>query len=190
MLIDLVKKSRSCRKFDESVHYTKETLAQLIETVRFAPSSINLQPLKYRLVFKKEETDCVFPLTKWAGLIKNEKLPPDGHRPTAYILICHDTTIHPSPEIFLKDVGICAQTIMLAAAEKEIGGCMIGSFEKEAIKKELRLPENLIPMLLLALGKSEDSVLLTDAADGNVAYSRENGKQTVPKRTAEELILS
>ncbi len=78
---------------------------------------------------------------------------------------------------------------MLAAAEKEIGGCMIGSFEKEAIKKELRLPENLIPMLLLALGKSEDSVLLTDAADGNVAYSRENGKQTVPKRTAEELIL-
>lgn len=189
MFFDLVQKSRSCRKFDEGFLFTKKDLAELVSYTCFAPSSVNLQPLKYRLIFKQEETGRIFPLTKWAGLIKNEKLPPAGHHPTGYILICHDLSIHPSPDNFQRDVGICAQTIMLAAAEKGLGGCMIGSFDKEAMTKELALPETLCPMLLLALGKPEDHIVLTDAENGNVTYFRENGTQYVPKRTTDEIIL-
>lgn len=189
MFLDLVKKSRSCRKFDESYIFTKEALSELVEAARFAPSSINLQPLKYRLVFQKEETESVFPFTKWAGLIKNETLPPDGHRPTAYIVICHDTEIHPTPDIFLRDVGSAAQTMLLAAAEKDLGGCMIGCFDKEAFREKLQIPDRLIPMLVLALGKPEDKIVLTDAEDGNVVYTRENGIQFVPKRLIKDIIF-
>ena len=32
------------------------------------------------------ETASVFAATKWAGYIKDEKLPPEGHEPAAYII--------------------------------------------------------------------------------------------------------
>lgn len=189
MFFDLVKKSRSCRKFDETFQFTKEMLADLVNYARFAPSSINLQPLKYRLIFSPEETKKILPLTKWAGLIKDEKLPPDGHAPTGYILICHDGSVHPSKDIFIRDVGVCAQTILLAVAEKDLGGCMIGSFDQKEICKTLNIPENLEPMLLLALGKPEDRIVLTEAKNGDVSYRRESGTQYVPKRPLDEILL-
>ena len=50
MIKDLLKKSRSYRGYDESYQVTREQLTELVDCARYAPSSVNLQPLKYRLV--------------------------------------------------------------------------------------------------------------------------------------------
>lgn len=190
MLKDLLLASRSYRSFDESVKITGEMLADWVDHVRYAPSSINLQMLKFCAV--TDETLCTRLLggTRWAEKMKDMKLPPEGHAPVAYIIICADTDVVPTAENFDKDVGICAQTIMLAACEAGFGGCMIGSFSPDMVRETLELGENLIPKLVLALGKPDEHVeLVGEANDGSVTYYREGGIHYVQKRKLENILI-
>lgn len=190
MLKDLIIASRSYRRFDERVKITEEMLCDWVDCARLSPSSINLQMLKFRLVTKQNELDAMLANTRWAGKITDRKLPPEGHAPTAYVIICADTDVIATAEHFLKDVGICAQSIMLAATEAGFGGCMIGSFSPKTVTEVLALPENLIPRLVLALGKPDETVVLTNLpASGDTSYYRDGDTHVVPKRTLEELIV-
>jgi nitroreductase len=190
MLKDLLLSSRSYRSFDESVKITNEMLADWVDHARYAPSSINLQMLKFYTVTNASLCQKMLANTRWAGKIKDMKLPPDGHAPVAYVVICADTNIVPSPERFDKDVGICAQTVMLAACESGFGGCMIGSFSPDAVKEILELGEHLVPRLVLALGKPDERVeLVGEAEDGSVTYYREGGIHYVQKRKLENILI-
>ena len=123
-------------------------------------------------------------------VVKDMKLPPEGHAPVAYVVICADKGVVPTAETFEKDVGICAQTIMLAASEDGFGGCMLGSFTSDAVKELLELNENLVPKLVLALGKPDERVELVDEApDGSVTYSRDGGIHYVQKRKLENILI-
>ena len=126
MLKDLVKSSRSRRSFRPNVEISREVLLELIDTTRYCPATRNLQVLRYRLVTEKNELDDLLSITYWAGSL-GIKLPPEDHEPSAFIVICHDTSLAQTSPLYSIDVGICAQTIMLAAAEMKLGGCMIGS---------------------------------------------------------------
>lgn len=190
MLKDLLLASRSYRSFDESVKISDEMLADWVDHARYAPSSINLQMLKFVSVTDASLCARVLENTRWAGKITDIKLPPFGHAPVAYVVICANKDVTPTAENFNKDVGICAQTIMLAAAESGFGGCMIGSFTPDAIKELLELGENLVPKLVLALGKPDERVELADeAADGSVTYYREGGVHYVQKRKLENILI-
>lgn len=190
MLKDLLLASRSYRSFDESVKITKEQLADWVDHTRYAPSSINLQMLKFVTVTNETLCERLLGGTRWAGKIKDIKLPPDGHAPVAYIVICADKNVVPSAETFEKDVGICAETIMLAACESGFGGCIIGSFSPDAVKEILELDETLVPKLVLALGKPDERVeLVGEADDGSVTYYREGGIHYVQKRKLENILI-
>ncbi len=190
MLKDLLKQSRSYRSFDPTVKIPTALLEDWVDCARYCPSSINLQMLKFRIVTEAAERDALLGATRWAGKIKDMKLPPDGHAPTAYIVVCSDRTVLESAASFQKDVGIVSQTIMLAASESSFGGCMIGSFSPDAVRVLLKLPEHITPQLILALGRPDERVELTaPAEDGSVTYYRENGVHYVQKRTLEQLIL-
>jgi nitroreductase len=190
MLIELVKKNRSYRGFDESVSVSKETLRELTELARFTASGANLQPLKYRLVFEKNEVDALNGMTRWAKMLKNITLPHEGMYPTAYIAVCVDTTLCANPDAPATDIGIAAQTILLGAVEKGLGGCMLGNYEKSEVVNILGLKEQYVPKLLIALGKPRENVMIVDAKDGKTAYYRdENDTHFVPKRTLEDLII-
>ena len=60
MLIDLIKRNRSYRRFDESKRISREELLEMVNAARLSSSARNLQPLRYRLVYEKEECDFVF----------------------------------------------------------------------------------------------------------------------------------
>ena len=129
--------------------------------------------------------------TRWAGKLKDVTLPPKGHAPTAYAVICADTQVIASAEQFQKDVGILAQTLLLAAVEDGFGGCMIGSFSKETVTDLLGLPEHLPPQLVIALGKPDERVETVPLPEnGDTSYYRENGVHYVPKRSLDKLIIS
>lgn len=190
MFKDLVKQSRSFRGYDPSRKVTREELLDLVDCARYTPASVNIQPLKYCLSWEEETVKKIQPLTKWAAALPQMELPHPGKEPAAYITICQDTRIHSSLTLFQKDVGITAQTILLGAAEKGLGGCMIGNFIPEKISEALDLPEYLVPMLLVAVGKPDETIVLTDVADGNTKYYRdENDVHYVPKRALEDIIL-
>ena len=80
--------------------------------------------------------------------------------------------------------------MLLRATELGLGGCMIGSFQKENIKEVLQLEEYFEPLLVVAIGKVKENVVLEDAVDGEVGYYRdEQDVHHVPKRPLEELII-
>lgn len=69
---------------------------------------------------------------------------------------------------------------------------MIGSFNAGAIHSALGLPENIHPLLVVAIGKPAEKIVLTDIpADGSTNYWRdENDVHYVPKRTLEDELLN
>lgn len=192
MIRDLVEHSRSYRGYDESRKVTREELVSMVECARLAPSSVNMQPLRYYLACDEETVNKIQPLTGWARALPELNLPHPGKRPTAFIVICQDLERNQSLERFQKDVGIVAQTILLAATEMGLGGIMIGNFSPDKIREALDLPETLQPMLIVAIGKPDEEIVLTDVgSDGNLNYYRdENDVHYVPKRSLTDLLIN
>jgi nitroreductase len=190
MLEELVKKNRSYRGFDENVKVDPETLRALADLTRYTASGANLQPLKYRLVFEKNEVDGLNKVTRWAKMLKNMTLPHEGKYPTAYIAVCVDTDLCAVPDNAATDIGIVAQTILLGAVEKGLGGCMLGNFDKCEVSEILGLTGSLVPKLLIALGKPAEEVKIVDVKDGNTKYYRDEADvHFVPKRSLEEILI-
>ncbi|MBQ3425002.1 MAG: nitroreductase family protein [Clostridia bacterium] len=190
MLIDLVRKNRSYRGYDRRRKLSREELVKLVEAARLCPSSVNLQPLRYFLAFDEQTVGRIQAETRWAKGLPELTLPHPGKEPTAFIVICQDTRIDPNLSRFQRDVGIVAQTMLLTAVEMELGGCMIGNFNAGALHAALGLDACLRPLLVVALGKPDETVILTDASDGVTAYRRDEAdRHYVPKRTLEDLII-
>ena len=186
---ELVRRQRSYRSFDESVRISREELEVFVDHARLAPSSMNIQPLKYKLCTEKEECDIVLRNTKWAAALRDMIIPPEGHAPTAYVVICVDTTIS-DKDIFARDVGIAAEIIMLSATEKGYGGCMVGNFSASKLGGELGLPETVVPKLVLGLGKPDEEITIIGVGEGGTAYFRDaDGNHFVPKRSLNDIIL-
>ena len=191
MLKELVLKNRSYRGYDESVAVSRETLAEFVDCARLCPSSVNKQPLKYCLVYEKRMVEKLRPLTRWARALQPTELPRPGHWPTAFIVICQDSQIDPNLSRYMKDVGIVAQTMLLAAVEQGLGGCMDGNFTAGEVGQGLNLKEQYHPLLVVAFGKPQEEIVLTDVPeDGNTNYYRdENDVHYVPKRRLEDEII-
>jgi nitroreductase len=188
-LRDLVLSNRSYRRFEESHQVSHETLVELVGLARCTPSAANRQPLKYILSADQKTNDCIFPCLLWAAYLKDWQGPAPGERPTAYIIILIDETI---AKDWWCDDGIAAQTILLGAVEKGLGGCMIGSINKEKLRRELAIPGHLKIRLVVALGKPAEDVVLEDLEPGgDIRYWRDKeGVHHVPKRTLAELIIT
>jgi nitroreductase len=188
-LRDLVLKTRSYRRFDKEVPIQLETLKALVDLARLSASAANRQPLKYILSCDPQTNAHIFPHTRWAGYLQDWGGPAEGERPAAYVVILGDTEVSKN---FGCDHGIAAQSIMLGATEKGLGGCMIGSIDRARLREELDIPERYEILLILALGKPAEKVVLEEVGpDGDIKYYRDaEDVHHVPKRTLDELILS
>jgi hypothetical protein len=72
-----------------------------------------------------------------------------------------------------------------------LGGCILANFRKPELEKALSLPDSLSVLLVIALGKPAETVVLEDVPQGgDIKYYRDaNGRHHVPKRTLKELIF-
>lgn len=187
----LISSARSVRVYDGEAKIERETLEYLVDCARITPSAANMQPLKYKVCYECDVVEKVQPLTRWAGYIKDRTLPPEGKCPTAFIVICHDESVCQQTPFTHMDIGIAAQSINLASREAGLGTCMIGAFDRDAVKELLGIPENCVPMLIIAIGTPcEFPVLCSLPEDGNIKYYRdERDRHFVPKRSLEEVLL-
>jgi nitroreductase len=186
-LKELITRTRSYRRFDESHYIDIKILENLVELARLSASAANRQPLRYLLLNRTDDCGRIFPFLAWAGYLKDWGGPVNGERPSAYIIILGDKTITAS---FGIDTGIAAQSIMLGASEAGLGGCMIASIKHDRLRDEFMIPGNFEILLVIALGKPVEKVVLEVVKDGNIKYWRDsNGTHHVPKRPAGEIIL-
>ena len=187
MLDDLVRKNRSYRKFDQNEPVPADLLTAMVESARVCPSSRNQQALKFWIIDREEKCLKIFPLLSWAGFIKDWDGPEMGERPSAYILILGDKKLG---QKFATDTGICAQTVLLKAVSQGYGGCMIASINRIKLQEMFKIPEDFEIILMLALGKPVEKVVIEEAADGDIKYWRdEHDIHHVPKRSVEDLLV-
>ncbi len=190
MFMDLVRKNRSYRNFDATRKITAKELETLVSFARFCPSASNTQTLKYCLSCNDQTNRLILENIRFAGALPDRRFPTPGMEAAGYIVICHDTDISSDEKRFFKDVGIVAQTMMLAATEMGLGGCMVGSMNKEAISEIFSLPKNILPQLILVLGKPAEKVEIVCAKGDDVTYYRtEDDTHIVPKRSLDTLII-
>ena len=189
MIEALVRQNRSCRRFYEDQPVSRETLLWLVNLARLSASTANLQPLKYALSWEPEKNAAIFATLAWAGYLKDWPGPGVGERPAAYLVILGDKDIAANVGC---DHGIAAQSILLGAREKGLGGCMIGSIKRDQLRLALGLPERYDILLVIALGRPREEVVIDEVGpDGNIKYWRdEKGVHHVPKRPLAEIIIA
>ncbi len=189
MFLDLVKANRSYRRFYENEKIAREDLIRLINLARLSPSGANRQSLRYFISCDTEHNEKVFPSLGWAAYFKEWTGPDAGERPSAYIIMVQDPGYKMVSAI---DPGIAAQSILLGAVEIGLGGCMIANLNKTKLRVALNIPEHLEILLVIAIGKPREEVVIDEVGpDGDIKYWRdENQVHHVPKRRLQDIVMN
>jgi nitroreductase len=188
MLRQLVQRNRSYRRFHQEYPVEREVLRELVDLARLSASGANRQPLKYILSCEPDQNALIFPHLAWAGYLTDWPGPDEGEKPSAYVIVLGDTEIS---ESFGVDHGIAAQSILLGATERGLGGCIIQSIQREALRETLGIDPRYKILLALALGKPKETVVVDPVGpDGDIKYWRDaEGVHHVPKRALDEIIV-
>ncbi len=188
MIEDLIKQNRSSRRFHQEHAVDIATLKSLVNLGRLSASGANLQPLKYILSCDPEQNAKIFSCLAWAAYLKDWKGPQEGEQPAAYIVVLGDTDISKDAGC---DHGIACQSILLGAREKGLGGCMLGSINREALREHLNIAKQYNILLVVAIGKPKEEVVIEEIdTEGSIRYWRdEHGVHHVPKRELEDIII-
>ena len=187
---DLVRSSRSYRRFAEDEPLSYGDLAALVNAARFAPSGNNMQTLRFHIAVEPAERSAIFSRLHWAAQLRDWNGPAAGERPTGYIAVCAPKALAANP-IRLIDTGIAAQTIALAAASRGLGCCMLRSFDPDLNDVMGVSAVDYVTELVLALGERGERVALaTSETEHGLAYWRDDeGIHHVPKLALEDLLV-
>ena len=81
--------------------------------------------------------------------------------------------------------------MLLGATERGLGGCIIGTIQRENLRTALEIPPRFDILLVLALGKPKERVMIERVdASGNTKYWRDDKEvHHVPKRSLEDIII-
>ena len=188
MLEDLIRRCRTCRRFHADRAVAAATLRDLVDLARLSASAANKQPVRYLLSCTADRNARIFPHLKWAGYLADWDGPPPPERPAAYVVLVTDTEVSKTAR---WDDAITAWTIVLGAAERGLGGCIIAAFDRPGLSAELNLSERYEPLLVVALGEPVETVVIEAVGPaGDIRYWRDD-KQVhhVPKRSLDEVIV-
>lgn len=141
----LVNNRFSCRKYS-SEPVSRETILDIVNTARLAPSACNKQPWKFVIADTPELHDAVAEAydRNWI------KFAP------VYIVACgiHDEAWHRTDgkDHTDVDVSIAVEHMCLAATSMGLATCWVCNFDKEKLCNALNLPEGIEPIAILPVG--------------------------------------
>ena len=149
--LELVKRRYSCRNY-QSKPVEQGKLDYIMECVRLAPSAVNRQPWRFRIVSSEEgrkklcqcysrEWFTTAPVIIIASILHDEEwVRSDGK---------HHGDI---------DIAIAVEHLCLAAAEQGVGTCWVCNFDAKLCKSLFELPDNEEAAVLIPLGYPADEL--------------------------------
>lgn len=142
-VLDIAKARFSVRAYTEQA-VEEEKLQKILEAAHVAPTAANLQPVRLFVVRSREGLSAV---SRAANIY---------HAPVA-VVVCADKSkawTRPFDGMVTTDIdaSILTDHMMLMATELGLGSVWICYFKPDVLKQALGLPENLIPVNILALG--------------------------------------
>jgi nitroreductase len=150
---DVIEGRRCIRKFKDK-RISDKQLDELIDAMILAPSAGNMQSRKFYIVKNKEIKEKLAEAALSQGFI--------AQVPVA-IVICTDSSISTRygkrGEIIysLLDCGASIQNLLLRAYDLGLGGCWVGAFDEERVRKILSIPSNLRPVSIIPIGHPDES---------------------------------
>ena len=182
----LIQKRRTIRRFKQEP-ITLETLTNLADAGRLAPSGANLQPLEFILLEDSQKVNAFFQHTRWAAYLpKDSGRPPENQTPVAYIVVLINR--HIRSQGGEHDAGAAVQSMILAALEQGIGSCWLGSLDRPAIKRLLSIPDHYDIDTALALGYPDETPVVEDVTDSIKYYLDKDDTLHVPKRSLSSIL--
>jgi nitroreductase len=185
MLKELIIKNRSTRVYHQSLPVSREVLLDLVDLARLSPSGGNRQLLRYYLCSEPKLNETIYSHISLGGN------PAPGERPAAYIIILNDTKLGTYGPIEV-DHGIVAQSILLGAAEKGLGGCIIGMVNRKELKKALYIPDRYEILLVISLGWPKEKFVFEEIepnTDNVRGWWDAQGVRHIPKRKLQDIII-
>lgn len=179
----LMAERKSVRKYEPGVAIPRETIQHILQQATTAPSSSNLQPWRFLVIddaeqkkelriagFNQEQIETSSAIIAVIGdieMYKNAKQINDlnvelGYMPReiADMMISNSETAYSSfsdaerSNIAHLDSGLISMQIVLLAKDMGYDTVIMGGFDKAAFAKRYELPENEVPMILIAIGKA------------------------------------
>lgn len=147
IILDIAKKRSSVRSYTDAT-VEKEKLDKILEAAHVAPTAANLQPVRLFVAQSKETLEKI---GKAASIYD---------APVA-IVVCADKTkawTRPFDGKMTTDIdaSILTDHMMLEATAQGLGSVWICYFRADILKTELKLPDNLEPINILAIGYSNE----------------------------------
>ena len=148
-LLELIKRRYSCRSYlPTSVEQVK--LDYIMECVRFAPSAVNKQPWRFRIV--RDEAD-------------KEKLQEcynrEWFKTAPMYVIC--SILHDEEWVRYDgkhhgdiDIAIAVEHLCLTATEQGLATCWVCNFDAERCKQLFAIADNEEPAVLIPIGYAAD----------------------------------
>lgn len=134
----------SVRKFDSTRKVEKSLTDKILRAGQLAPTAVNSQPQKIYVVNSPEVMD------------KLRKISPCMYgAPQCFVFCYNDDNVcrrGKDGNYGDIDVTIVLTHMALEAANLGIGTCIVGYYDPEALIKELELPSNIHPVLLMPFG--------------------------------------
>lgn len=140
----VIRERCSIRKFSER-EVEEDKLLKILEAGRMAPTAKNIQPIKIYVIKDTEKLD---------------KATRCRYGAKTALLVCGDTDevysndFHNTLDI---DCSIVATHMMLEATNIGVDNIWIDMFDRNIIRNEFNIPDNIMPVCLLPIGYRDDS---------------------------------
>ena len=144
--LELVQLRHSVRKY-EARKIEKQKLEYIMECVRMAPSAVNFQPWRFRIIDEEAQLNAIKTAYKREWIASAPCI----------IVACvnHEESWHrrsDNKDHANIDAAIATEHLCLAAAEQGLGTCWVCNFEPDTCREILQLPSHLEPVVLIPIG--------------------------------------
>jgi nitroreductase len=144
-VMDAIRKRYSCRSYDNQP-VPDETLRELLEAARLAPSARNLQDWRFVVVTEPEIREKLCKQAIRQEFVQQAPVIIVACSNNPYIMGC-------GQRIAPIDVAIAMEHLVLAATAKGLGTCWLGAFNPHKVRQILGIPSHIEVVNLLALGR-------------------------------------
>ena len=148
--MDFIKSRRSIRRFTDK-KISEEDLMDILAAAMAAPSAGNEQPWEFVVINDKQIMESIMAVHPYAKALRTANLA---------VTVCGNTDLQLYEGFWVQDCSAATQNILLEATEKGIGSLWIGVYPNEErigpIREILGLPENVIPLSIVALGYPDE----------------------------------
>lgn len=150
---ECIKSRRSIRKYLD-VPLPWDLVSNILEAGRLAPTAGNLQNFKFIIAFDKGLRAAVAEACAQQTWMAQAPL---------HIVICSDTVkakrfygIRGERLYSTQNSAAAAMTMLLAAHNFGLGGCWVGAFDENMIKRIFGIPDDIRPQVILTIGYADE----------------------------------